>query len=163
MQQINTQNKIVELNEAIQIVQQWKEKGEKVVFTNGCFDILHLGHVDYLQKSRNLGSKMVLGLNTDASIARLKGAERPIVPEHARARVMASLEFIDLIVLFSEDTPLNLIEKIQPSILVKGNDYKIAQIVGAKEVLENGGEVKTIELVEGFSTTNIVEKIKSFL
>ncbi len=163
MKQINTQNKIVELTNAIEIVRQWKERGERVVFTNGCFDILHLGHVDYLQKARNLGSKMILGLNTDASIARLKGSERPIVPENARARVMASLEFIDLVVLFSEDTPLNLIEKIQPSVLVKGNDYKIAQIVGAKEVLESGGEVKTIELVEGFSTTNIVEKIKSFI
>lgn len=162
-QLINTQDKIVDLNDAIQIVEQWKKENEKVVFTNGCFDILHLGHVDYLQKARNLGSKMVLGLNTDASIVRLKGTERPIVPEYARARVMASLEFIDLIILFSEDTPLNLIEKIQPSILVKGNDYKITQIVGAKEVLENGGEVKTVELVEGFSTTNIVEKIKSFL
>ena len=124
---------------------------------------MHLGHVDYLEKSRNLGQKLVLGLNTDASISRLKGPERPIVPQEARARVMASLEFIDLVILFSEDTPLLLIQSIKPSILVKGNDYTIDKIVGAKEVLENGGEVKTIELVDGFSTSMIVQKIKDFM
>lgn len=159
----NTKDKIVSLHEASQLVQEWKNEGQKVVFTNGCFDILHLGHVDYLEKARNLGTKLVLGLNTDASISRLKGAERPIVPENARARVIASLAFVDLVVLFSEDTPLKLIKTLEPSILVKGNDYTIEQIVGAKEVLEKGGQVKTIELVEGFSTSNIVEKIKRFM
>ncbi|MCP4522027.1 MAG: D-glycero-beta-D-manno-heptose 1-phosphate adenylyltransferase [Cytophagales bacterium] len=160
---MNTKTKIVNLEIAKEQVKAWKEEGEKVVFTNGCFDILHLGHVDYLEKARNLGTKMILGLNTDASIQRLKGEERPIVPEHARARVMASLEFIDLVVLFSEDTPLNLIQNMQPSVLVKGSDYSVSQIVGAKEVLESGGSVETIDLVEGFSTTNIIDRIKSFI
>lgn len=159
----NTKNKIVSLQEASQVIKEWKNQGNQVVFTNGCFDILHLGHVDYLEKSRNLGDKLVLGLNTDASINRLKGEERPIVPEHARARLMASLAFIDLVVLFSDDTPLEVIKTLEPSILVKGNDYAIEQIVGGKEVLEKGGKVKTIELVEGFSTTNIIEKIKRFM
>ena len=163
MQKSNTKQKIVTIEAAISIVENWKKEGQKVVFTNGCFDILHLGHVDYLEKSRNLGQKLVLGLNTDASISRLKGPERPIVPQEARARVMASLEFIDLVILFSEDTPLLLIQSIKPSILVKGNDYTIDKIVGAKEVLENGGEVKTIELVDGFSTSMIVQKIKDFM
>lgn len=159
----NTKSKIVSLQEASQVIKEWKNQGEQVVFTNGCFDILHLGHVDYLEKSRNLGDKLILGLNTDASINRLKGEERPIVPEHARARLMASLAFIDLVVLFSDDTPLEVIKILEPSILVKGNDYAIEQIVGGKEVLEKGGQVKTIELVEGFSTTNIIEKIKRFM
>ena len=163
MQKSNTKQKIVTIEAAISIVENWKKEGQKVVFTNGCFDILHLGHVDYLEKSRNLGQKLVLGLNTDASISRLKGPERPIVPQEARARVMTSLEFIDLVILFSEDKPLLLIQSIKPSILVKGNDYTIDKIVGAKEVLENGGEVKIIELVVGFSTSMIVQKSKDFM
>jgi len=140
-------------------IQQWKSEGKKVVFTNGCFDIVHLGHLDYLEKARALGHKLVVGLNTDASITRLKGETRPIIPEVARARMLAALEFVDAVVLFADDTPLALIQTLLPSILTKGNDYSVENIVGAKEVIDNGGSVETIELVEGYSTSNIIQKI----
>jgi len=155
-----TKNKIQNRFSAKQIIQKWKDKGSEVVFTNGCFDIVHVGHVDYLEKARNLGDYLVLGLNSDDSVSRLKGKERPIVPENARARLLAALSFVDLVVFFEEDTPKELIAQLLPDILVKGKDYEINQIVGAKEVIENGGKVETIDLVEGFSTTNIIEKIK---
>ncbi|MES2734363.1 MAG: D-glycero-beta-D-manno-heptose 1-phosphate adenylyltransferase, partial [Bacteroidota bacterium] len=135
--------------------------GQKVVFTNGCFDILHIGHVDYLEKAQQLGHKLVLGLNTDSSIKRLKGEKRPIVTEYARARVMASLSFVDLVVLFDEDTPLCLIEAVQPDILVKGDDYTIDTIVGANFVIKHGGRVQTVALVKGFSTSALIDKIKA--
>jgi len=140
-------------------IQQWKSEGKKVVFTNGCFDIVHLGHLDYLEKARALGHKLVVGLNTDASITRLKGETRPIIPEVARARMLAALEFVDAVVLFADDTPLALIQTLLPSILTKGNDYSVENIVGAKEVIDNGGSVETIELVDGYSTSNIIQKI----
>lgn len=158
---INTQSKIFkELPAALPVIQEWQAAGEKIVFTNGCFDILHLGHVDYLEKARQLGNKLVLGLNTDASICRLKGPERPLQDEMSRARIMASLLFIDLVILFAEDTPYELIAAIKPDILVKGDDYTIENIVGHDIVQNNGGTVKTITLVKGYSTTRIVEKIK---
>ena len=140
-------------------MQDWKSEGKKVVFTNGCFDIVHLGHLDYLEKARTLGQKLVVGLNTDASITRLKGETRPIIPEIARARMLAALEFVDAVVLFADDTPLELIQTLLPDILTKGNDYAIENIVGAKEVINNGGSVETIELVDGYSTSNIIQKI----
>ncbi|MEJ8802519.1 D-glycero-beta-D-manno-heptose 1-phosphate adenylyltransferase [Pontibacter sp. H249] len=139
----------------------WREQGQKVVFTNGCFDLLHLGHVDYLEKARQLGDKLVLGLNTDASISRIKGPSRPLQDEMSRARVMASLLFIDAVVLFNDDTPLELIKLVQPDILVKGDDYAVEQIVGHEVVMAKGGEVKTVPLVKGYSTTNIVNKIEN--
>ncbi|MCQ2960057.1 MAG: D-glycero-beta-D-manno-heptose 1-phosphate adenylyltransferase [Bacteroidales bacterium] len=151
--------KIVSLEEAKELVSEWKKNGEKVVFTNGCFDIIHKGHIYYLAKAHDLGSKLILGLNTDASIKRLKGENRPIKEEESRALTIASFEFIDLVVLFDEDTPLQLISTLLPDVLVKGSDYQIENIVGAKEVLANGGEVKTIDFVEGFSTTNYVKKM----
>ncbi|WP_291727872.1 D-glycero-beta-D-manno-heptose 1-phosphate adenylyltransferase [Bernardetia sp.] len=141
-------------------VEIWRFNNQKVVFTNGCFDILHLGHVDYLEKAASLGKKLVVGVNSDSSVKSLnKGVERPINDEYARMRILAALSFVDAVVLFSEPTPLELIMKLKPSVLVKGNDYAIENIVGADVVLENGGEVKTIELVEGYSTTKIVNKI----
>lgn len=158
---MNTSEKIVSTEEAKKIVEKWKSEGKKIVFTNGCFDIVHLGHVDYLEKARNLGDKMVLGLNTDASVSRNKGPERPIVNEVSRSRVMASLAFVDLVVFFDEETPLGLIKSLLPDILVKGNDYLAENIVGSDVVWANGGKVETIELVKGYSTTNIVNKIKS--
>lgn len=158
---MNCADKIQPLEQAIAQVQNWKNQQQKIVFTNGCFDILHLGHVDYLEKARNLGDKLVLGLNTDASVSRLKGSLRPVVSEYARARVMASLAFVDLVVLFGEDTPLRLIEAIEPDILTKGNDYTIQNIVGADFVLARGGQVLTVPLVENYSTTNIINKIKA--
>ncbi len=155
-----SKHKIANREEALQKVSDWKDQGMEVVFTNGCFDILHLGHVDYLEKARSLGDKLVLGLNSDASVKRLKGESRPVNPEQARTRILAALQFIDLVVLFGEDTPLELISYLKPDILVKGKDYEISNIVGADIVTEHGGKVETIELVDGFSTTNIIEKIK---
>lgn len=155
-----TENKIVSLGEAIERVKAWKSKGEKIVFTNGCFDIVHLGHIDYLEKARNLGNRLVLGLNTDASVKRLKGESRPVVNEYARARMMSAFEFVDAVVLFDEPTPLTLIEEVKPDILVKGDDYTVETIVGADFVIGKGGEVKTIPLVKGYSTTSLIEKIK---
>jgi rfaE bifunctional protein nucleotidyltransferase chain/domain len=141
-------------------VEIWKFNNQDVVFTNGCFDILHLGHVDYLEKAAALGKKLVIGVNTDASVKTLdKGKERPINDEYARMRVLAALGFVDAVILFSEPTPLELITALKPSILVKGDDYSVDTIVGADVVLKNGGEVKTIELVEGYSTTKVINKI----
>ncbi|MDX1627884.1 MAG: D-glycero-beta-D-manno-heptose 1-phosphate adenylyltransferase [Fulvivirga sp.] len=155
-----TSKKIYNLSDLQRVKENWKSRGEKVVFTNGCFDILHLGHVDYLEKAAALGDKLIIGLNTDLSVAKIKGPERPINDETSRARILAALEFVDAVVFFEEDTPLKLIEALKPDILVKGSDYLTENIVGAKIVVENGGEVKTIDLVEGHSTSSIIEKIK---
>ena len=152
--------KIKTLSEAEKTVATWKAKGNKIVFTNGCFDILHLGHVDYLEKARGLGDKLILGLNTDDSVSRFKGPDRPIQDENSRARILAAFQFIDLVVFFNEDTPLDLISALVPDILVKGSDYLAENIVGADVVIRHGGQVKTIEFVPGYSTTRIVEKIK---
>lgn len=156
-------DKIVSRAEAVRAVTEWQQQGLKVVFTNGCFDLLHLGHVDYLEKARQLADKLVLGLNTDASVSRLKGPNRPLQDEMSRARIMASLLFIDLVVLFEEETPYELIKAVNPDILVKGDDYTIQNIVGHDIVLEQGGKVKTIALVKGYSTSGIVDKIKQQL
>jgi D-glycero-beta-D-manno-heptose 1-phosphate adenylyltransferase len=156
-----TENKIHTRQTAQKQVADWQANGEKIIFTNGCFDIVHLGHIDYLEKARNLGDKLVLGLNTDASVKRLKGESRPVVNEYARSRMMSAFEFVDCVVLFDEPTPLELIEMIKPDILVKGDDYSIETIVGADFVIAKGGEVKTIALVKGYSTTSLIEKIKS--
>lgn len=152
--------KIVTLDAAKASVKEWQQAGRKVVFTNGCFDLIHLGHVDYLEKARQLGDKLVLGLNTDDSVSRFKGPERPLQDQHSRARVLAAMQFIDLVVFFNEDTPLNLISTLVPDILVKGSDYLTENIVGADVVKKAGGVVKTIDFVPGYSTTRIVEKIK---
>jgi rfaE bifunctional protein nucleotidyltransferase chain/domain len=157
---MKTSNKIKSLSDASSQVKVWQKEGQKIVFTNGCFDLVHLGHVDYLEKARNLGDRLVLGLNTDSSVSRFKGPERPLQDQNSRARVLASMEFIDLVVFFDEDTPLNLISELVPNILVKGSDYLAENIVGADVVKKNGGEVKTIDFVPGYSTTRIVEKIK---
>ncbi|MBI3520341.1 MAG: D-glycero-beta-D-manno-heptose 1-phosphate adenylyltransferase [Bacteroidetes bacterium] len=139
----------------------WSFQNKKVVFTNGCFDILHRGHVEYLCHARDLGDKLILGLNTDASVKRLgKSPERPINSEDTRALILAGLECVDAIVLFDEDTPLELITFVQPDVLVKGNDYKAEEIVGYDVVKAKGGEVITIQLVDGFSTTKLIEKMK---
>ncbi|MDI9858816.1 MULTISPECIES: D-glycero-beta-D-manno-heptose 1-phosphate adenylyltransferase [Bacteroidota] len=155
-----TQDKICTLEQAINQVEKWQSEGKKIVFTNGCFDIVHLGHIDYLEKARKLGDKLVLGLNTDASVNRLKGPTRPVVNEYARSRMMAAFEFVDTVILFDEPTPLQVIEQVKPDILVKGDDYTVENIVGSDFVLAKGGEVKTISLVEGYSTTSLIQKIK---
>lgn len=133
----------------------WKAAGETVVFTNGCFDILHVGHVTYLEKAKNLGKHLIVGLNSDDSVKRLKGETRPLVSELARARVLAALECVDAVVLFGEDTPTDLIEKVRPDILVKGGDYRPEQVAGR----EYAGEVQIIDFEDGYSTTGVVEKI----
>jgi rfaE bifunctional protein nucleotidyltransferase chain/domain len=155
-----TGDKICDLAVALERRSEWRSNGEQVVFTNGCFDILHLGHVDYLEKARQTGTKMIVGLNSDASVRILKGPERPVNSEYARARIIASLQFVDLVIVFNEETPLELINKLLPDILVKGDDYSIETIVGAKEVISAGGQVKTIPLVPSYSTTGIIQKLK---
>ena len=137
----------------------WNFKNMKVVFTNGCFDILHLGHIEYLAKAANLGDVLVIGLNSDLSVHRIKGDSRPINDEHSRSMVLAALGFVTAVVLFDEETPYELIKTIQPDVLVKGRDYKPKEIVGHDIVLGKGGKVKTIELTPGYSTTRIEQKI----
>ena len=137
----------------------WKKAGEKLVFTNGCFDLLHVGHVTYLAEARTLGTKLIVGINSDASVRKLKGASRPIQSEYDRATILAALRSVDLVVVFSQDTPLLLIEELLPHVLVKGGDYKVDDIVGAKEVLAHGGEVKVLSFVAGKSTSAIVARI----
>ena len=144
------------------LLNQWNFENKELVFTNGCFDILHRGHVEYLCHARDLGDKLILGLNTDASVKRLgKSPERPINLENTRAIILAALECVDAIILFDEDTPLELIDFVQPDILVKGSDYKAEDIVGYDIVKAKGGKVMTIQLVDGFSTTKLIEKMKS--
>lgn len=142
----------------------WSTAGRRLVFTNGCFDLLHLGHVDYLERARALGDALVVGLNTDASVReQQKGLERPLQDEVSRARVLAALAFVDAVVLFGEPTPLTLIEIVQPTVLVKGDDYQPENIVGYDSVTAHGGQVVTVPLVPGYGTTRIVEKIKAGL
>jgi len=136
-------------------------KNKKIVFTNGCFDIIHKGHVAYLNEAKKLGDLLVIGLNSDASVKRLKGPERPINNELDRQYVMSQLRPVDFVEIFSEDTPLNLILKVKPQILVKGGDWKIDQIVGGKEVIQAGGAVFSLKFVDGYSTTSIIHKIQA--
>jgi D-glycero-beta-D-manno-heptose 1-phosphate adenylyltransferase len=138
----------------------WRFRGFRIVFTNGCFDLMHLGHIDYLAKAASLGDILVIGLNTDLSVQRLKGKHRPIQDETSRAMILASLGFVDTVVFFGEDTPYDLIAAVQPDVLVKGADYKPEDIVGYDIVKQKGGEISTLEFLEGYSTTGIENKIK---
>jgi rfaE bifunctional protein nucleotidyltransferase chain/domain len=153
--------KITDLPTLKKQVQNWQAEGKKVVFTNGVFDLLHIGHITYLAKAAELGDKLIIGLNADASVKRIKGESRPVNDQSSRAAILAALFFVDAIVVFEEDTPLNLISTLLPDYLVKGADYAIENIVGATEVMANGGEVKTINFVEGYSSTSIIEKIRN--
>lgn len=153
-------SKIITREQAQLTVAQWQHEGDKIVFSNGCFDLVHRGHVEYLALAADKGQRMVLGLNTDASVSRLKGSLRPLVDQQSRAILLAALSFIDLVVMFDEDTPYELIKALQPDVLVKGSDYQPEAIVGYDVVTARGGKVETIELVEGFSTTNLVKRIK---
>jgi rfaE bifunctional protein nucleotidyltransferase chain/domain len=152
------QNKIKTWDQAAASVANWKSAGERVVFTNGCFDLLHFGHLHYLADARDVGDRLVVGLNSHASVRRLKGPKRPINDEQTRSFMLAALEVVDAVVIFEEDTPLELIKTLMPDVLVKGGDWKPEQIVGSAEVLANGGQVLSLPFVEGYSTTNI-EKI----
>lgn len=155
----NIQNKIISRSDLSEIVKFLESQNKKIVFSNGCFDLVHRGHVEYLAKAADLADVFILGLNTDASVQRLKGESRPLQDEYARSVLMAGFSFINYVVLFDEDTPFELINEIQPNVLVKGDDYKIEDVVGYDIVIKNGGSVKTIELTKGYSTSIIVDKI----
>jgi D-glycero-beta-D-manno-heptose 1-phosphate adenylyltransferase len=153
-------DKIYTRDELIKAVYRWKFLGKTISFTNGCFDILHAGHISSLSEAAKEGDILIVGVNTDASTKRLKGNERPINNENTRALLLASLEIVNGVTLFEEDTPLELITAIMPDVIVKGGDYTIDQMIGAKEVTANGGRVVINPIVEGHSTTGIIEKIK---
>lgn len=152
-------DKIQTISQLEKTVADWRLNSDKIVFTNGCFDILHFGHLSYLAAARDLGDRLVVGLNSADSVRRLKGPTRPIHEEKTRTHQLAALQFVDAVVVFEEDTPLNLIEKLAPDLLVKGGDWQPSQIVGSEFVLKNGGEVRSLPFVEGFSTTGIEQKI----
>ncbi len=137
-----------------------ENQSKKIVFTNGCFDILHRGHVAYLTEAKKLGDVLIIGLNSDASVKKLKGPERPINNEQDRLYVLSQLKAVDHVEIFTEETPLNLIKQVLPKVLVKGGDWKVDQIVGSKEVLAAGGEVYSLNFIDGYSTTNIIQKIQ---
>lgn len=143
------------------LIAQWRAAGERIVFTNGCFDLLHYGHLHYLSDARDLADRLVVGLNSADSVRRLKGPTRPINDELTRTHLLAALEVVDAVVVFEQDTPLELIQLIQPDILVKGGDWQPAQIVGSDLVLAQGGQVLSLPFVTGYSTTNIEQKIKN--
>ncbi len=158
---INIKSKIYSLSDLKIQSDKWRENGEKIVFTNGCFDLVHRGHVEVLANTADLGDRLIIGLNSDSSIKDLKGENRPIIDEASRAILLASFQFVDAVIFFSEETPFNLISEIIPDILAKGGDYKINEIVGYEEVRKNGGEVIIIPFTKGFSSTDIINKIKN--
>ena len=153
-------SKILSQSELLEKVKTWKRAGQKLVFTNGCFDILHKGHIDYLNRAANCGDELIIGVNSDASVSRLKGPHRPIQDESSRLWVLASLECVSAVVLFSEETPIRLIQNVSPNVLVKGGDYTIETIVGSSEVILNGGIVEVIPFLDGYSTTRLEDKIR---
>ena len=156
----DNKQKLLERDALLTLVQQWKKEGKRIVFTNGCFDLLHPGHVDYLAKASSLGDKLIVALNTDASVQRLKGPSRPIQNQEARAFILSNFSFISALTFFGEETPIDLITSIQPDILVKGADYNLDGVVGANEVIFHGGSVVLLPYLEGYSTSAMEKKIK---
>lgn len=154
-------NKLIDSGSISATLNSIRDMGLTIVFTNGCFDILHPGHVDYLQKAKDMGDLLVVGINDDDSIARLKGADRPIHELDDRVTMIAALQCVDYVVPFSEDTPLSLIVDIKPDILVKGDDYTVSEIAGSEDVLSYGGKVELVPLLKGYSTTDIIDRIKN--
>jgi D-beta-D-heptose 7-phosphate kinase/D-beta-D-heptose 1-phosphate adenosyltransferase len=152
-------NKIVTWEALKEQVERVRGEGKKISFTNGCFDILHVGHVQYLREARKTGDLLILGLNSDASVRAIKGEKRPLVPQGERAEVIASLEIVDYVTLFDDPTPLRLIEYLQPDVLVKGGDWKEESVVGGNAVKSRGGRIVIVPLTEGASTTNIIDKV----
>ncbi|MBL7958314.1 MAG: D-glycero-beta-D-manno-heptose 1-phosphate adenylyltransferase [Flavobacteriales bacterium] len=153
--------RVVDLTNLRRLCNIWRMKGDRIVFTNGCFDILHRGHVEYLQEAAALGDRLVVAVNSDASVRRQgKGPDRPLNDESSRAKVLAALRLVDAVILFDEDTPLALIKAIVPDVLVKGGDWPVERIVGAEVVMAAGGEVRSLKLVDGFSTTALVDRIR---
>lgn len=153
-------HKIFTLNNLLKQIAAWKVLGKTIAFTNGCFDILHEGHIHSLNQAASEADMLIIGVNSDASVKRLKGPERPVNNEISRSIILSNIAVVDAVVIFEEDTPLQLIKAIMPDVLVKGGDYTLDQIVGAKEVMQNGGRVVINELVEGYSTTGIIAHIK---
>ncbi len=156
---VESRKKIVSLPQLKRTLAQLRRRGKKIAFTNGCFDILHLGHVQYLEKAKSAGDVLVVGLNSDASVRRIKGPKRPVLPQKERAGILAGLASIDFIVFFNEDTPAQLIKAIVPDVLTKGADWKNKEVVGSDVVRKNGGIVRLIKFLPGRSTTNIIEKV----
>lgn len=156
-----SKEKIILFDSISSLAENLKGAGKKVVFTNGCFDIIHSGHISYLYKAKNLGDVLIIGLNSDSSIKRIKGEKRPILPQNERAYILSALEMVDFVVMFEEDTPYELIKRVRPDVLVKGGDWDIENIVGKDIVESYGGKVLNIPFVEGKSTTNIIERILS--
>ena len=153
--------KIINYSELGGLLELMQTENQKIAFTNGCFDILHPGHVDYLQKAKKMADLLIVGINSDESVKRLKGEDRPINKLNDRMLLLAALESVDFVISFEEDTPYNLIKRINPDVLVKGSDYKTSEIVGADIVTDKGGAVRTIDFLESYSSTSIIEKIKS--
>ena len=141
-------------------INKWKNNQDKIIFTNGCFDILHLGHIDYLTKAADLGNRLVIGVNTDSSVSKIKGPNRPVIEEVTRLTKLASFAFVDAVILFDEETPIELIKSLQPDVLVKGGDYSLNTIVGADFIVNNGGDVRVIPFLKGHSSTNYIDKIR---
>ncbi len=154
------QSKILNNESLHEKLKAWQEAGKKIVFTNGCFDLLHLGHIDYLSKAADCGDVFIIGVNSDASVRKLKGEHRPIQDENSRSRILAALSFVTAVIVFTEETPYELIKIIQPDVLVKGADYKVEQIAGHDIVLAKGGEVILIDFLPGYSTSAIEKKIR---
>ena len=153
------QSKILSFSGIEKQVVLWRSAQKKIVFTNGCFDLLHMGHIDYLAKARDLGDVLVIGLNTDRSVQEIKGPSRPVKDELSRAHILAGMAFVDAIVLFDTETPIELISSLKPDVLVKGGDYAIKEIVGHEVVQKNGGKVCTLDFIEGYSSSKLIHKI----
>ena len=154
-------NKIFDLELLMKKIEKWRSENKKIVFTNGCFDLIHLGHIEILARSSDFGDKLIIGVNSDLSIKKLKGENRPIIEESSRIRQLSALEFVDAVVLFNEETPIKLIESIKPNVITKGGDYKAKNVVGNEVVNQKNGEVVIIPLTQGYSTTSILNKIKN--
>jgi D-glycero-beta-D-manno-heptose 1-phosphate adenylyltransferase len=155
---LNSSDRVLSSNTLENTIQEYKKQNKKIVFTNGCFDLLHIGHVTYLEEAKKLGDVLVVGINTDESVKKLKGPHRPIQNENDRCAILAALKSVDHTVLFGEETPIDLIKAVKPDVLVKGGDWKIEQIVGSDFVISYGGQVKSLNFVNGKSTTSIIEK-----
>ena len=155
------QSKIYTLDQLIDEVINWKDQNKKIVYTNGCFDLIHLGHVEVLARSSDLGDKLIVAINSDESIAKIKGTNRPIIEEESRVKQIAALDFVDAVILFQQDTPIKIISSITPNVITKGGDYKTSDVVGHEIIQGNNGEVVIIPLTQGYSTTSILDKIKN--
>lgn len=155
------QNKIYTLDRLMDEINNWKKQNKKIVFTNGCFDLIHLGHVELLARSSDLGDKLIVAINSDESIIKIKGINRPIIEEESRAKQIAALDFVDAVILFNQDNPIEIISLVIPDIITKGGDYKISNVVGHEIVRENNSSVVIIPLTQGYSTTSILDKIKN--